>query len=61
MTNFFFRLFSFAKGTQDSKLSTLSITREGAFFNGFKKKKRPTEDLKREEKEEARLNNKRRR
>ena len=46
MTNFFFRLFSFAKGTQDSKLSTLSITREGAFFNGFKKKKkRPTERI----------------
>jgi hypothetical protein len=44
MTNFFFRLFSLLQ--RNAKLSTLSITREGAFFNGFKKKKkRPTERI----------------
>ena len=40
---FFLSFVFFRKGT--SKLSTLSITREGAFFNGFKKKKRPTERI----------------
>ena len=36
---------SFVFFRRNAKLSTLSITREGAFFNGFKKKKRPTERI----------------
>jgi len=43
MTNFFFRLFSF-EGIQNSPL--FPSHEEGAFFNGFKKKKkRPTERI----------------